>query len=119
MDKSRPKPLPLIPWDTWQEKLGISVLALALAGVFIGVTFWTSFDTPLSRREATCRLQSWGYWQPSTKGDTARMVARCTLPDNTLISLSQPIGWTPPEIGADINIVIIDYRLSGRAYFAK
>ena len=116
----KPKPLPFIPWETWQDKLGSSVFALAFAALFGRLAFWSTFDYSISRQDTTCRLNRWGYWQPEGfGGDTARIAANCVLPDGKEITLSQPLGWTPPDIGTEINIEIVNYRLSGTAYFVK
>ena len=116
-----PKPLPFISWETWQDKLGLSVLVLALAALFAGLTFWPTFDYSISRQDATCRLNRWGYWQPDGKGgsQSARIAVNCVLPEGKLINLSEPLSWTPPEIGGEIKIEIVNYRLSGITYFPK
>jgi hypothetical protein len=88
---------------------------------FACLTFWNTFDYPISRRDETCHLKSWGYWQPSNSsgGNPAFIAVKCMLPDGKLISLSQPLGWTPPDVGSEIKIEIVNSRLSGPYYHVK
>ena len=52
------RPVQLIAWETWQDKLGVSALILVLILVVVCLTFWSSFDYPISRQDASCRLKS-------------------------------------------------------------
>jgi len=115
------RPSPFLAWDTWADRLGVSVIILMLIVVAGCITFWSTFDYPVSRQDASCRLRSWGYWQPDGKGGSqfAHFVVKCNLADGELITLAQPLGWSPPDPGDEIKIEIVNNRLSGLSYYPK
>ncbi len=114
------RPVPLVPWDTWQDKLSTSLLIGLLLLIPAILAFSPTFDIPISRQASTCRLKSWAYWQPEGNGgDNARIAVKCALPGGKVINLSQPVGWQPPDVDSEIKIKIVNYRLSGPYYYAK
>jgi len=113
------KTVPILVWDRWSDKLSIGLLIVVMITFFGCLVFWSTFNIPVAREETSCRLVSWGYWQPDSKVTPASMVAKCTLPDGKLIYLTEAIGWPPPDIGSEIKVEIVHYRLTGAAYYAK
>ena len=115
------RPVQFLAWDTWQDKLGVSLSILALLAILGCLAFYTTFDYQVSRQASACILKSWGYWQPDGKGgsQSARIAVKCLLPKGIEIDLSQPLDWTPPDLGSEIKIEIIINKLSGPYYYAK
>jgi len=120
MTNPNSKPVPLVPWDSWQDKLSTGLmigLLLLIPAFFI---FSPIFDYPVSRQASTCRLKSWAYWQPEGNGgDNARLAVKCALPDGKVIDLSQPVDWQPPDVDSEINIEIVSYRFWGSTFYVK
>ncbi len=94
------------------------IVVLVALGAFLA--FFSTFNTAISRQQSTCRLKNWGVWVPDAQsGDQAYIVVNCQLISSKIIQLPQPSGWTPPNVDSEINIEIVNYRLSGTAYYVK
>ena len=120
MTKLESRGTQLIPWRTWRERISSSFVIFAFLALGTCLAFFTTFNYPISRTGSTCLLKTWGFWVPDGHGGhQGYVVANCLLPDGKLIQLSQPSSWTPPDVDSEISIEIVNYRLSGPAYFVK
>ena len=121
MTDPKSKPVQLVPWDSWQDKLSTSLMIGLLLLIAAFLAFYTTFDYPVSHQASTCRLKNWGFWLSGGKvgSQSARIVAKCLLTDGKQIDLSQPLDWTPPDFGTEIKIEIVNNKLSGPYYYAK
>ena len=59
---------PILPWDNWQERAQTVIVVSLLILFGGGYLFYQTFNTPVSRRNSTCKMESWIIIYPQGHG---------------------------------------------------